>query len=288
MSKSMTRRIRDGIGGNIITLVAVLVLVVIASLSLFAPLIAPHDPDAQNLMLRLKPPAWSPEAAPGFLLGTDELGRDILSRVIYGSRVSILVGVTATLLSGMLGSIVGLLAGYLGRGTDQVLMRLADIQLAIPSLLLALAIIAALGPGLGRVIVVLGITGWVTYARVVRAEVLTLRSREFVAAAEAIGVSRLKIMSRHLLPNVVPSIATVGTVQIAAVIILEASLSYLGLGVPPSIPTWGGMLREGQLHLANAWWIAALPGFAIMLTTLSINIVGDLLRDVSDPKTYIP
>lgn len=288
MNKSLLRRLRAGIGGNVITMGAIATLALIACLALLGPLVVPHDPDAQDLTLRLRPPVWSPDAVPGFLLGTDELGRDVLSRVIYGSRVSILVGLTATLVSGVLGTAAGLVAGYLGRTSDQVLMRLADVQLAIPALLLALAVIAALGPGLGRVILVLGVTGWVAYARVVRAEVLTLRSREFVSAAEAIGVGRFRIMFRHLLPNVSAPVATVATLQVASVIILEASLSYLGLGVPPSIPTWGGMLNEGQVHLGSAWWIAVFPGFAIMLTTLSINVVGDLLRDVSDPRTHIP
>ena len=288
MSNRTFQRLRSSATGNIVTMTALGALILLIVVALFAPLIAPYDPAAQDLTLRLKPPVWLDGSVPGRLLGTDELGRDIVSRLLYGSRVSLLVGVTATVLSGVIGTALGLAAGYLGGRTESIIMRLADIQLGIPSLLLALAIIAAFGSGFLRLILILGITGWVAYARVVRSEVLSLRTREFVLAATAVGVTRRRIAVRHLLPNVMASVATIGTVQVASVIIMEASLSYLGLGVPPNIPTWGGMLNEGQLHLASAWWIAVFAGLAIMITTISINVVGDLLRDVSDPKTYIP
>ncbi|MGH3751081.1 MAG: ABC transporter permease, partial [Micromonosporaceae bacterium] len=280
-------RLRAGIFGNAVTTIAVATLALLLLAAVFAPWLAPASPDAQHLVERLRPPAWSSGSAPGSLLGTDELGRDVLSRLIYGARVSLLVALMATVLSCVVGTLLGLASGYLGGWLENLVMRLADVQLGIPSLLLALAIIAALGPGLWRLIVVLGLTGWVVYARVVRAEVLTLKRREFVVAAEAIGVRRPVIVLRHLLPNVVAPVATIATLQVAAVIILESSLSYLGLGVPPSTPTWGSMLAAGQLHLGTAWWIAVLPGLAIMLTTVSLNVVGDLLRDVSDPKTYL-
>jgi peptide/nickel transport system permease protein len=210
----------------------------------------------------------------------------VLSRIIYGARISLLVGVAATLLSGVIGTVIGIVAGYYRRWLDVIFMRLADIQLAFPTILLALTVVVVLGPSLWFVILVLGFTGWVSYARVIRSEVLSLRSREYVTAARAIGDSDLQIMWRHLRPNVLAPLATIATLQVASMIIAEASLSYLGLGVPPTVPTWGGMLSDGQLYIRTAWWISVFSGVAIMLTTLAINITGDMLRDVADPKAY--
>ncbi|TDE53508.1 ABC transporter permease [Nonomuraea mesophila] len=266
--------------------VAVGVIALVVFVGLFAPLIAPHDPNLQNLDLKLRPPFWMSGSEPGYLLGTDKLGRDVLSRIMYGTRVSLLVGLAATLLSGVVGAVIGVISGYYRGWREQVFMRLADVQLAFPSILLALAIIAVLGPSLFFMILVLGLTGWVSYARVVRAEVLSLREREFVTAARAIGDTGPQIMVRHLVPNIVAPLATIGTLQVAAMIVAEASLSYLGLGVPPSVPTWGSLLADGQLYLRSAWWIAVFSGAAIMMTTLAINVTGDLLRDVADPKAY--
>ncbi|MEO3791621.1 ABC transporter permease [Nonomuraea sp. B10E15] len=266
--------------------VAVGVIVLVVFVGLFAPLISPHDPNLQNLELKLRPPFWMSGSEPGYLLGTDKLGRDVLSRIMYGTRVSLLVGLAATVLSGLVGAVIGVISGYYRGWREQVFMRLADVQLAFPSILLALAIIAVLGPSLFFMILVLGLTGWVSYARVVRAEVLSLREREFVTAARAIGDTGPQIMVRHLVPNIVAPLATIGTLQVAAMIVAEASLSYLGLGVPPSVPTWGSLLADGQLYLRSAWWIAVFSGAAIMMTTLAINVTGDLLRDVADPKAY--
>lgn len=285
-SASMLSGVRRALRRNHAAKVAIGVLVLVVVVGVAGPLIAPHDPNAQHLDLKLRPPFWSAGHAPGYLLGTDKLGRDVLSRVIYGTRISLLVGVSATLLSGVVGTAIGLVSGYYRGWRDQVFMRLADIQLAFPSILLALAILAVLGPSMWGLILVLGLTGWVNYARVVRAEVLSLRSREFVVAARAIGDRDRQIMIRHLLPNITAPLMTIGTLQVAAMIVAEASLSYLGLGVPPSIPTWGGMLADGQLYLRSAWWIAVFGGVAIMLTTLAINVTGDMLRDVADPKAY--
>lgn len=282
-----TAAIRATLRRNHVAKVVAAFILLIAVVAILAPVLAPHDPNSQDLTLRLRPPAWSHDAAPGHPLGTDHLGRDVLSRVIYGSRVSLLVGVSATLLAGFIGALAGLVAGYFGGWRDALIMRVADVQLAFPSILLALALVAVLGPSLLYVILVLGATGWVSYARVVRAEVLSLRSREFVTAARAAGVRDATIVRRHLLPNVMAPLATVGTLQVASMIIAEASLSYLGLGVPKNVVTWGAMLHDGQLYLANAWWLAVLPGVAIMLTTLAINIAGDMLRDVADPKAYV-
>ncbi|TCP45428.1 peptide/nickel transport system permease protein [Tamaricihabitans halophyticus] len=265
---------------------ALLVLLLMVLAAVLAPLIAPHDPNAQDLLARLRPPAWHAEGDASYLLGTDQLGRDLLSRMIYGARVSLLVGAAAALLAGTLGAIIGLVSGFLGGWLDRVLMRLADVQLAFPSILLALAIVGFVGSGLWTVVLVLGFTGWVAYARVVRSEVLSLRSREFVTEARAIGVRDRTIMRRHLLPNVLAPLATIATLHVAAAIVAEASLSFLGLGVPTDIVTWGGMLSDGQLYLGTAWWIAVFPGLALMLTSLSINVTGDALRDVADPKAY--
>lgn len=278
--------LRAHIGKNFIVWIALVILVAALVCAVFAPWLAPHDPQAQELGQRLRPPFWSDRAVDGHLLGTDNLGRDMLSRVLYGSRVSILVGVCATLLAGAAGVLIGLVAGYFGGRLDAVLMRLADIQLAFPSILFALALVAVLGSGVWYVVLVLGFTGWVSYARVVRGEVLRLRERDFVTAARAIGVSDFANIRRHILPNVMAPLATIGTLQVASMIIIESSLSYLGLGVPKSVPTWGGMLADGQLFLATAWWVAVLPGVAITLVALSINILGDVLRDVADPKAY--
>jgi peptide/nickel transport system permease protein len=271
---------------NKLAVLAIAVLAAVLVAAVFAPVIAPYDPAAQDLLVRLRAPAWLTGGDAAHLLGTDQLGRDVLSRLIHGARVSLLVGVSAALLAGVIGAAVGLVTGYVGGWPDRLLMRLADLQLAFPSILLALAIVGFLGSGLWYVIVVLGFTGWVSYARVVRSEVLSLRSRDFVTEARAIGVPDLVIMRRHLLPNVLAPLATIGTLHVAAAIVAEASLSYLGLGVPKSVVTWGGMLSDGQLYLGTSWWIAVFPGLALMFTALAVNLAGDVLRDVADPKAY--
>jgi peptide/nickel transport system permease protein len=271
---------------NRLGLVAVVVLALMVLVAVFAPLIAPYDPGAQDLLVRLRPPAWTAAGDSSHLLGTDQLGRDILSRLCYGARISLLVGACAALLAGVVGSVIGLVAGFLGGWFDRILMRLADIQLAFPSILLALAIVGFLGSGLWYVVLVLGFTGWVSYARVIRSEVLSLRTRDYVTEARAIGVGDLTIMRRHLLPNVMAPLATIGTLHVAAAIVAEASLSYLGLGVPKQTVTWGGMLSDGQLYLGTSWWVAVFPGLALMITALAVNITGDVLRDVADPKAY--
>ncbi|WP_432101781.1 ABC transporter permease [Streptomyces sp. bgisy091] len=271
---------------NRLAVAALAFLALVVLCALLAPLISPADPNAQNLLERLQPPAWQHGGSTAHLLGTDQLGRDLLSRVIHGTRVSLLVGAGAALLAGVIGTVVGLASGYFGGVVDRVLMRIADVQLAFPAILLALAIVGFLGSGLWYVILVLGVTGWVSYARVVRSEVLSLRSRDFITEARAIGVGDAVIMRRHLLPNVMAPLATIGTLHVAAAIVAEASLSYLGLGVPKETVTWGSMLADGQLYLGTAWWVAVFPGVALMLTSLAVNITGDALRDVADPKAY--
>ncbi len=264
--------------------VGAIILLAVVSTALFASVISPHDPGAQNLAMRLRPPVWAEGGSFTNILGTDHLGRDILSRIFFGSRVSLMVGAVAVLISGILGTFLGLMSGYYGHKIDSFIMRMADVQLAFPFILLALAVMAVLGSGLRNVIIVLGITGWVMYGRVVRSEVISIREKEYVEAAKAIGNKDSKIIMKHILPNIVSTIVIIGTLEVAKVIIAESSLTFLGLGVEPSIPTWGSMLADGREYITNAWWVATFPGLAIMFTVLGINLVGDWLRDTLDPR----
>jgi peptide/nickel transport system permease protein len=256
---------------------------IVIAMALMAPLLVPHDPAAQDILNRLLPPLARSEA--GFhLLGTDALGRDLLSRVIVGSRVSLLVGVAAVAVSAAVGITIGLISGYDDGALGRALMGLADVQLAVPFLVLILAVIAVLGPSLVNLILVLGVAHWVQYARVVRAEALALREREFVQAAQALGAGATRILVRHLLPNLMSSIIVISSLLLARMILYEASLSFLGLGVPARIATWGAMIADGRSYMGNAWWVAAIPGLAIFVTVVAINLVGDRLRDLLDPK----
>lgn len=261
----------------------VMVLAVIIS-AIFAPFFSPHDPILQDVEKRLLPPVWQTGGDPSFLLGTDHLGRDIVSRLIYGARISIVVSVSAVVFSAILGTLVGLLSGFYGGNVDNIFMRIADVQLAFPFILLAIAIIAVLGPNLQNIIIVMGITGWVIYARVVRAEILSLREKEFITSVRALGGSNGRIIFKHLFPNVVPPIIVIITLEMARMIIMEAALSFLGLGIQPPTPTWGGMLADGRVYLATSWWLATFPGLVIMLVVLGINLLGNWLRDILDPR----
>jgi peptide/nickel transport system permease protein len=265
-------------------LVAIAFLLFLVVVAVTAPLLAPFDPEEIRLLDRLQPPGFVDQDGGVHYLGTDHLGRDILSRMMYGARISLLVGATTVLIGGTLGMLLGVLSGYYGGAVDDVIMRLAEIQLAFPSILLYIAVLAVLGPGLGKVIAILGITGWVTYSRVARGEVLSIRERDFVLSARSVGSSDSRIMSRHILPNVFAPFIVVASFAVANAIIAEASLSFLGLGVPPSIPTWGAMLAQSRDYIRDAWWPVTLPGLAIMLTVLAINVVGDWLRDYLDPR----
>jgi peptide/nickel transport system permease protein len=251
---------------------------------IFAPLIAPHDPETPALATRMLPPGTTAEGS-FFLLGTDALGRDLLSRILFGARVSLVVGVCAVAIGGSIGTLLGLLAGFYGRGVDAAITRLADLQLSIPFLILAIAVMAVLGAGLSKVILVLGLTSWIMYARVVRGEVLAVRSREYVLAARALGAQDATLLWRHILPNVSTSAIVIGTFDVARAILSEASLSFLGLGVQPPTPSWGGMVADGRDYLTTAWWVSTWPGVAIALTVMAINLLGDWLRDVLDPAS---
>ena len=268
---------------NPVTLIAFLILMLAIIFAVFAPILTPHDPDLQTLRLRLKPPIWQEGSVEGHPLGTDALGRDILSRIIFGARISLLVGVASVVVQGTIGVTLGLIAGYFGGRLDTVIMRIGDVQQAIPFLILAIAVTAILDSSLINVIIVLGITGWVTYGRIVRGQVLSIREREFVEAAEALGGSNTRIIFRHILPNVFGAVTVISTLTISTMILAEASLSFLGFGVPPSIITWGGMVTAGRDYLANGWWVSVIPGIAIFATVLSINVLGDWLREAVDP-----
>ena len=270
------KRLRWGLGA------AAVMLLIVAS-AVFAPWIVPHDPLAVNIRTRLQPPAWMAGGSMQHLLGTDQVGRDLLSRVIYGGRVSLVVGVAAVIISTIIGVLLGLAAGYFRGRTDWIIMTGVNVMLTFPFVLLALSVIAVLGPSLVNMIIVLGIAGWPIYARVVRAETQAIREREFVVAGRALGMSHARIIFGQILPNLTSAIVVIATLQVAQVIILESFLSFLGLGVQPPTPAWGNMLGEGRLYMLNSWWIAAFPGLAIFITTLVINLMGNALRDWLDP-----
>ena len=250
--------------------------------ALAAPLIAPHDPVKSDFVASLKPPG-----TPGHVLGTDQLGRDLYSRVLYGARIALFIGFCTVLLTAVVGGLLGLVAGFFGGWPETVLMRIADVQLSFPFVLLALTINAIVGLGLRNIIISLSAAGWVVYARVVRGEVLSVKQRDFVQAAAALGTRRARVLFRHVLPNVAPSIIVVASLQFSQFIVAEAAISFLGFGVQPPTPAWGSMLSESRDFLYVAWWLAAFPGMALALTALGINLVGDWLRDVLDPKLRV-
>lgn len=280
-AERLARRRRFGLPRRPAALFGLAILALVVLAAIFAPWLAPHDPNAQDVTRRLQPPL---QPGSPFLLGTDQVGRDVLSRIIYGTRVALLVGLSAVALSGAIGIALGLVSGFYGGIADDLIGWVANVELAFPFVLLAIAVVAAIGANLTNLIVVLSIVAWVTYARIVRAETLAVRDLEFVQAARVLGVSDLRILFRHILPNVLTPVIVIATFEVARMIISEASLSFLGLGVEPRIPSWGSMLADGRQYLATAWWIATFPGLGIMLTVLAINLVGDWLRDVLDPR----
>jgi peptide/nickel transport system permease protein len=259
-------------------------VVVVVVWAVVPDLFAPLSPLDQSLDRYLKPPGHVDAQGRTYWLGTDQQGRDILSRVIWGSRISLVVGIATVLVSGFVGVTLGLVAGYFGGKLDAVISRIVDTALAIPFILLAMALIAILGPSLQNIILAIALRTWIIYARVVRGEVLTLKEREFIMGAKAAGCTTLRILAVYLLPNVFSSTIVVATLYLGRMIIIEASLSFLGVGVPPPTPTWGGMLSDGRAFLETAWWIAFFPGVVLMLTVLGVNLLGDWLRDVLDPQ----
>jgi peptide/nickel transport system permease protein len=258
-------------------------ILLLGLVAIAAPWLAPEDPERQSLGARLAAPTLEARDGRPRLLGTDHLGRDVLSRIIHGARVSLAVGFTAVVIGGFVGSALGLLAGFRGGWLDSAIMTVVDAQLAFPFILLAIGIIAVLGPSFPTLIVVIGLSGWVGYARVLRSQVLTLRSREFVEAILALGGSVPRVLVRHILPNVLSSLVVIATLELARAIVLEATLSFLGLGVQPPTPSWGGMVHEGREYLDSAWWISTCPGLVLMATAIVVSRTGDWLRDLLDP-----
>jgi peptide/nickel transport system permease protein len=265
-------------------LASLIVLAAVTAAAILAPLLSPADPLKNDLLERLTPPMWNAGGSAAHPLGTDTLGRDVLSRLLYGARVSLMVGFVTVIISGAAGVALGVVGGFYGGWLDDVLMRGGDVQLALPVLLLGVALLSVLGPGVGNLILVLVVSGWITYARIVRGETLSLKHRDFVEAARALGALDGRLIWRHLLPNVWAPIAVVATFSVARTIIAEASLSFLGLGVPAPIPSWGAMLDEGRNYLTTGWWLALFPGTAILVVVLVINLIGDWLRDALDPR----
>ena len=264
-----------------------LVVALVVLVAILAPVVSPFDPLEQDIGQRLRPPGWQDAQGRVHPLGTDHLGRDIAARIIFGSRVALVVGLAAVLISGVLGLLIGLVAGYFGGRVDDFLMRLADIQLAFPFILLAIAVIGVLGPSLRNIIIVIGVSSWVVFARIVRGEVLSIRERDYVQAAIALGSRDGRVLLRHVLPNTFTPWLVVATLDMARVIVIESALSFLGLGVQPPTPTWGGMLADGRVYLSTAWWLATFPGLAILVTVLGINLFGDGLRDTLDPRLKV-
>lgn len=265
-------------------LVGVVVLATVVVCAIFADVISPVDPAQQHLLYRLSPPGTVSEDGVTFVLGTDGLGRDVLSGIIHGSRVSLIVAVTAVGLGMLIGVALGLVSGYSGGWLDTVIMRAVDVTIVLPFMLMALVLRLALGPGLGSIVIALGISGWATHARLVRGEVLSMRNKEYVLASVANGAPHRFIMLRRILPHVLASAIVLASLQVGVTIVAEASLTFLGLGVPPEIPSWGQMLANGRDYMTRAWWVTTFSGAAIVLTVLALNLVGDWLRDYRDPR----
>jgi peptide/nickel transport system permease protein len=265
-------------------MIGAILVTLVLFIAIFSPLLAPHDPDQHHRRQRFLPPVWMQGSDPAFLLGTDQLGRDVYSRLLYGSRISVIVGISAALVSGVLGAILGLTAGFRGGLTDQVISRFIDIFMSIPFIILVLAVIGVMGPSLATIVLVLGFTGWASYARVVRGETLSIRHRDYVTAAHTVGAPQRRIAQHHILPNTFASWLVLATLDVASTILAESSLSFLGLGVQPPAVTWGLMVATGREYIASAWWLVVFPGLAIAITVLGIIFLGDWLRDVLDPK----
>jgi peptide/nickel transport system permease protein len=277
------RQVIQAMWRNRTAVLGCIILVSMVLSALLAPWITSQDPAAIELSNRLRPPAWLPGGTTEHLLGTDHLGRDVLSRTLFGARVSLLVGLMTTMLAASLGTLLGMVSGYFGGKVD-IIMRLADVQQAYPFIALAIALVAVVGPGLNTVILVLGIGGWVLFARVVQGQVLSLRERDYIEAARVVGANDLRIMFRHILPNIASPLIVLVSFNFSLMIVVEASLSFLGFGVQPPQSTWGLMLSEARDYMQVAWWLPTFPGLAIVITVLGANLLGDWMRDVLDPR----
>ena len=283
--KSVCRDLFRRLGHAKAGIVGLAMVSLMVAMALFAPLISPSDPLEQDLHARLRPPFWDEKSDPKYMMGTDQVGRDMLSRLIYGSRISLSVGFLTMAFSALLGITLGVLAGYYRGILDSIISNGVNIMMSFPYILLAISVMAAAGPGYVNLIMVLGLTGWPVYTRLVRAEVIELEGRDFMTAARALGGRDSGVILKHVLPNTASSIIVLATFEMARMIVRESFLSFLGLGIPPPNASWGGMLAEGRSYMLNLWWLAAIPGFAIFFTTLGINLMGDGLRDWLDPHT---
>ena len=284
LPKSLLSRLTGRRPGNRVPIIAITVLGLVVVAAVAGPLIAPHSPGAINLPVVLSPPVWAEGGSAEYLLGTDNLGRDILSRIIDGARVSVTVALYAIVLSGSIGAVLGMAAGYFGGWVDSVISRLIDVQMSVPAIPLAMLFAAVLPPGEGMVILIIVLTYWTWYARIVRGDVLSLRERDFIALAKIAGVSTPVIFLRHLTPNLLNTLLVLATLQFGSVIVFEAGLSFLGLGIQPPQVSWGGMLADGRNFIEVAWWLITMPGIAIMAACLASNVLGDWLRDTFDPQ----
>jgi peptide/nickel transport system permease protein len=276
---AVSRLRRDQKGRAGVVMLAVLLVIVFAG-----PLVLGSDPLYQDLRARLLPPVGLERGVASHPLGTDQLGRDMLARLLVGGQISLAIGLSASILAAFIGVAAGMLAGYMGRFWDGVITSVADVQLTFPNILLALSVMVVLGPGIGNLILVLVLSSWVFQARIIRADVLSLRHRDFVDAGRAIGATDGYLLMKYILPNIAGSVLVLFTLTLVRVILAEASLSFLGLGIMPPAPSWGGMLAEGRQYLSSAWWAGTFPGLLLMLTIVAINLIGDSLRDILDPR----
>ena len=276
---------KRGVSGAIrFPYISTVVLSLVVLVAIFAPLIALHNPEVGQLSNKLIPPVWQEGGSSEFLLGTDTLGRDIFTRILYGARVSLMVALVATGLAGVVGATVGLIAGFYRGWTETILMRITDVTLALPLMLMAIVLVSLLGANLINVLMVIVILLWPYYARQIRGEALAVSEQDYIDLARVAGVSNRRILWRHVLPNVMPSIGVLATLQVALIILLEASLSFLGVGIPPPTPAWGLMVADGRDLLGRAWWVSIIPGIAIFAVVLAANLFGDWARDRFDPK----
>jgi peptide/nickel transport system permease protein len=274
---------RLGLSSIVMSIIGLVIIGLLVIVAVFAPFVAPYDPTKGALSDRLTPPAWQEGGSAAHLLGTDLLGRDTLSRLIFGARTSLAVAVLAILVSGIVGSLLGAIAGYLGGWANVVIMRLVDLAFSFPAILLAMVLAVVVGPSFFNIIFVISLVLWAEYARMARGETLRVREMDFVALAQVAGVSRTRILMRHILPNVASSLIVLATLQVGIVIIMESSLSFLGVGVPPPTPDWGSMIAEGRSYVVTAWWLSVVPGVAIVATVLSFNLLGDTLTEILNP-----
>jgi peptide/nickel transport system permease protein len=275
------------LGGYPSALTALAVVLIIGLSTLFANLLSTQDPAAQALGARLQPPFWLPNGSLRHILGTDGFGRDVFTRILYGGRVSLLIGLVCSTTGAVIGVGLGLLAGYHGGKISTVIMRLSDVQLAFPFIVLAIAVIATLGSDIKVLLALLSFFGWVAFARMTRGQTLRIRNGEYVEAARVVGASSGRIMGRHILPNILSANLVIWTFNVAQLILVESTLSFLGLGVQPPTPSWGNMLSEGRTYISEAWWLAIFPGLAITVTVLAVNTLGDALRDILDPRLHV-